>query len=145
MRSSSMVPSSPSPRSNPRAGHLAENLDFAANAARLPHPAISSENRTAQGLCKGDVSGVVGGQVVAELPHPGEQRQVRDTPKRQCRQVFESHAGAPVVEPPGASRPAESRDDLEIYELRGDQPFPSQPAAHEIPIGAVVREGRRQN
>ncbi len=51
--------------------------------------------------------------------------------------------GSPIVEPAGAGRPANSRHNLEVDQLRSGELLPTQPLADPVTVDAVVCESRR--
>lgn len=53
-----------------------QHFDLAPGAGRLLDSSVGSQQRGLEHLCEGDVGGVIGGQALAELPDPQQERAV---------------------------------------------------------------------
>jgi hypothetical protein len=70
---------------------------------------------------EGDVRGVVDREVLAQLPAPGQQGQVRCASEREIGQIGQSQTRAPAVKRPDGQLLAQYRDDLQIDEFRSSK------------------------
>jgi hypothetical protein len=115
-----------------------EDDDLAADTHRPLYPSIGRQEHRAEGLGERDIGGIVGAEVVAQLPYPGEQRQVWDAPKGKCREIGESLSGSALVKPFGPSGATQGRDDLKVDQLRRHELLAAQMLTGTIAVGVVV-------
>src|SRR6187200_2108435 len=75
-----------------------EDEDLAVDATRALDPTVGRHQHRVQRLGQGDVGGVVGTEVVAQLPYAREQRQVRDAPQGKCAEISKRLRRATFIE-----------------------------------------------
>src|SRR5919106_4277051 len=119
-----------------------EQLDFALDPWCAGQPRVAGEQERVKRLCEGDVGGVVGAEVVAQLPDPRHERTVRGPLQRHPGKVGESHLRAPGGQATGAGEAAPRRDDLDLHHRRGGQTLSRQTGAKTI-AGGVLADERR--
>ena len=71
---------------------VSRQLDACPNPRRRSEPSVARQKRRAKGLSQGDIGGVVGGEVLPQLPNPQRERIVRPTPQAECSEIVESLA-----------------------------------------------------
>lgn len=64
--------------------------------------------------------------------------------QRQCREISQGLTRSPVIEPSTPSGAANSRNDLEVDQLRCGQPLAAKTFADSVAIGAIIRNRGRE-
>ena len=111
----------------------------------MSEPAVTGEQGRLQRLGQCDVGGVVGGQVVPQLPTARQQRQMCGPVHRQRRQIRQGQRRSAVVEHPHPVLTTQHRGDLQVDQFWYCQRLTTKPGASGIPVGAVVGQGDRED
>jgi large subunit ribosomal protein L10 len=105
---------------------------------------VAGHQRTLEHLGKRHKGRVVGGEGVAQLPHPTEQRRRRIAHERQLGEVVEG-IGRPVSgQPPPTHEPAKRLNDLTVQEMRDVHAVHFPEPSREVGCGARSDERRHQ-
>lgn len=65
--------------------------------------------------------------------------------QRERRKIGQDLTRSPVIEPSSAGRTANSRNDLEVDQLRGGKPLAAKTLADAVAIGAIIRKRGREH
>ena len=82
-------------------------------------PAVARDQRRIQRFGEGDIDGVVGREIVPQVPNPGQQKHMRIAPDRQVGEIGQGLASAPVANLAGPGVTTENVGGFGIDEMRG--------------------------
>jgi hypothetical protein len=102
--------------------------------ASLGQAGVAGDQWHAERLAQGHEGGVVGGEVVTELPHPVCQHGVLVPDDGQVGEVGAS-VGRPVIaQLSGADEPTECMEELDVEQMGGMQVAVDAQPVHQLPI-----------
>ncbi len=105
-------------------------------------PAIRSEERHFDHFGKSHVGGVIGGQIVAQLPYTRQERFVIESPDPEEPELSEGTYGVVATLSIVATQ---TLHHLEVYEVRGDEVDRCERCPHCLCSFVTVHERRHQN
>jgi len=94
------------------------HLDARPNPRRRSKPSVPRKERRAEDLGQGDVSGIVGGEVLPQLPNPQGERVMRPTAQAECGEIVERFARPFGRNLPGGRVAPQDLKDLEVEKMR---------------------------
>ena len=105
-------------------GGFSDQIHHGVMAGRSGKAPITREQRRIERFGKGNIDGIVSGEIVPQIPHPGQKEIVRISPQGKIRKVGESGAPAFAIDLAIRRIAPDHLRDFDIQQMRRVQSLP---------------------